>query len=237
MMFEEITEDKLKAFEKVNRPLLRALFVNKSKEMHMRLLKELEDIEGIDDLLDQGVSYEMIDMAVDAAFSSDKISGNSFSLKNVKDDLKPYVKGLAYSDKEAVGIFLIENGAVKGFHLLPFGEETEGNGDTTDIIKAVIKSGCKEFAIVHNHPNHIGAFFTPTDDSFNKRLGWFAKAFELNFLDSFVITRFDCCSSVQTCGGKKGIRVKSSEIGHDQFIQKTDSKSMLLSAIVVKGLS
>ena len=237
IMFEELTKENLKAFEEKNRDILKKLFVNKSNETHNQLLKELGDIEGIESILNFDSDYELINRAVDDAFSMEKMSNNSFSLENVKDDLKPYVRGLAYSSKEAVGIFLIENGMVKSFSMLPFGKETEGHGDTTDIIEVVIKSGCKDFAIVHNHPNHIAAYFTSSDDSFNKRLGWFSKAFGLNFMDSFVVTPFDCCSSVQKCHGRKDISVKSDEIGRDKFIQKTDKESMLLSSIVVKGLS
>lgn len=235
-MFEELTEENLKAFESANRDVLKTLFINKSRETHKQLLEGLGDIEGIESILNFDADYELINKAVDDAFSIEKISNNAFMLEDVEDDLKPYVRGLAYCNKEAVGVFLIENGLVKNFCMLPFGKETEGHGDTTDIIEMVIKSGCKDFAIVHNHPNHIAAYFTPSDDSFNKRLGWFSKAFSLNFLDSFVITPFDCCSSVQKCNGKTGISVKANEIGHDHFVQKTDKESMLLSSLVVKGL-
>lgn len=236
-MFEKITKENLQAFEKENRNLLKELFVNKSKKMNNQLLEKLGDIDGIDRILNLDVDYELIEKAVNDAFSVEKMSRNTFTLNNVKDDLKPYVRGLAYSDKEAVGIFLLENEKVKSFHLLPFGKETEGYGDTTDVLEVVIKSGYKEFAIVHNHPNHIAAFFSSSDESFNKRLGWFSTAFGLSFLDSFVITPFDCCSSVQINGSKKGITVKDYEVGQDKFVQKTDKESMLLSSIIVKGLS
>lgn len=74
-----------------------------------------------------------------------------------------------------------------GFNLVTIGEQNQTIAHPADIFRAVLLSGTKYFALIHNHPSNL---MEPSqaDRSITRRIKEGAEIFQMSFLDHVIVS-------------------------------------------------
>lgn len=171
---------------------------------------------------------------VEDAFNISKCKKHKFVLPNYDFVLEkfPIFKAITNENRESLCIIELNNEQVIDIHKF-VGTECSVGISIQDIFKYLIKKGINKYAIVHNHPNSIVANFTEDDIKNNYILGFYSNTFGLEFIDSFVITPFDCESQYQS-----DIENKENNLNPKQFkdLSKYKQINPKLYPILLHGL-
>lgn len=199
-MFKELTDTNIQNYTKKNQEILYENIIKFQEEADKKLgfdetlFLSKEDYEKY-----MKEDKERVRRDVEFNFNVENCKKHDFVLPELDISLLnfPIFKNMVEEGYETLCIIEIEEDKIKNIHSW-VGSACSVSVTTQDIFKHIIKNNINKFAMVHNHPNSIVANFTENDVMNNYILGFYCKTFDIDFVDSYVITEFDCESQYQS---------------------------------------